>query len=206
MLLLARKRDIFKKEYNSSRHAQSFGPSTVRQVHRPWRPYKGTIILSGYSTPKTQYTRGLHGRLRVIVLFSLLKVSKFQVEDKSKTQRVYPCSALFQLFLETKKRRGVECVYLLEAFDCPQRINANNSRPKRSCGIKQKPVCHVAKRCGKQKPVADVSVRLILVAEIVEVSSRGQEKTLFVSKYRLFRCQKVSLQPRGQKKAQKCRI
>ena len=63
-------------------------------------------IPSGYSTPKTQYTRGLHGRLRVIVLFSLLKVSKFQVEDKSKTQRVYPCSALFQLFLETKK--GVE--------------------------------------------------------------------------------------------------
>ena len=29
-----------------------------------------------------------------------------------------------------KKRRGVECIYLLEAFDCPQRINANNSRPK----------------------------------------------------------------------------
>ena len=29
-------------------------------------------------------------------------------------------------------------------------------------------------------PVADVSVRLVLVAEIVEVSDREQEKTLFL--------------------------
>ena len=43
----------------------------------------------------------------------------------------------------------------------------------------QKRICHVAKRCGKPKPVADVSVRLVHVVEIVEVSDREQEKTLF---------------------------
>ena len=38
---------------------------------------------------------------------------------------------------------------------------------------------HVPKRCGRLAPVADVSVRLVLVVEIVEVSDREQEKTLF---------------------------
>ena len=32
-----------------------------------------------------------------------MKVSKFQLEDKSKTQRVYPCSAFLQSFEEIKK-------------------------------------------------------------------------------------------------------
>ena len=41
---------------------------------------------------------------------------------------------------------------------------------------------HVPKRCDKLTPVADVSVRLVLVAESVEVSDREQEKTLFSSK------------------------
>ena len=52
---------------------------------------------------------------------------------------------------------------------------------------------HVPKRCGRPKPVADVSVRLVLVAESVEVSSREQEKTLFALKYRLLEWQKVTL-------------
>jgi len=97
LLLLARKRDIFKKNTIARdmrnrlalRHAQG--------------PYKGTIIPSGYSTPRTQYTRGLHGRLRVIVLFFRLEWSRFQVGNKSKTQRVNSCSAPIQLFLEIKK-------------------------------------------------------------------------------------------------------
>ena len=113
LLLLARKRDIFKK-------------NTTTRDGAP-----RATIPNGHSTPRTQYTRGLHGRLRVIVLFSLLKVSKFQVEDKSKTQRVHTCPTLKPSFFRKQKRRGVECIYLLEAFDCPQRINANNSRPKR---------------------------------------------------------------------------
>ena len=40
-------------------------------------------IPSGYSTPRGHYAHAIHGLWRVIVLFSLLKVSKFQVEDKS---------------------------------------------------------------------------------------------------------------------------
>jgi len=52
---------------------------------------------------------------------------------------------------------------------------------------------HVPKRCGWLEPVADVSVRLVLVAEIVEVSSREQEKTLFARKYRFLEWQKVTL-------------
>ncbi len=66
-------------------------------------PYKGTIIPGGYSTPRVHYAHATHGQWRVIVLFSLLKLSKFQIEDKSKTQRVHPCSALVQSFLKTKK-------------------------------------------------------------------------------------------------------
>ena len=56
-----------------------------------------------YSTPRVHYAHAIHGLWRVIVLFSLLKLSKFQIEDKSKTQRVHPCSALVQSFLKTKK-------------------------------------------------------------------------------------------------------
>ena len=59
-----------------------------------------------------------------------MKVSKFQVENKSTTQRVYSHSALNDTFW-IQKRRGVECIYLPEAFDCLTQINANNSRPQR---------------------------------------------------------------------------
>lgn len=43
--------------------------------------------------------------------------------------------------------------------------------------------------------------RLVLVAEIVEVSSREQEKTLFALKYRFLEWQKVTPRPEGEKKA-----
>ena len=70
-----------------------------------------------------------------------------------------------------------------EGLDCPNTISTNNSRPKRPLAYRQtaiKTINHVAKRCGRHMPVADVSVRLVLVAEIVEVSDREQEKTLFL--------------------------
>ncbi len=51
---------------------------------------------------------------------------------------------------------------------------------------------HVPKRCGRLAPVADVSVRLVLVVEIVEVSDREQEKTLFAKKYRFLEWQKMT--------------
>ena len=174
MLLLARKRDIFKKNTttrNGAPHA---------------------TIPSGYSTPRTQYTRGLHGRLRVIVLFSLQKLSRFQIEEQEQNSASPLLFCTIPAFFETKKGVELNASTLSEALDSPQRINANNSRPKRSHSIKQIKICHVAKRCGRPKPVADVSVRLILVAEIVEISDREQEKTLFALKYRLFRCQKMS--------------
>ena len=51
--------------------------------------------------------------------------------------------------------------------------------PQKVVRHKQIQICHVAKRCGRRWPVADVSVRLVLVVEIVEISDREQEKTLF---------------------------
>ncbi|WP_458450113.1 hypothetical protein [Fibrobacter sp.] len=38
-----------------------------------------------------------------------------------------------------------------------------------------------------------MSVRLVLVVEIVEVSDREQEKTLFAKKYRFLKWQKMTL-------------
>jgi hypothetical protein len=100
-------------------------------------------------------------------------VSKFQTE----TRAILSESTLIQhlsKFLGNKKRRGVECIYLSEAFDCPQRINTNNSRPKRpyASGILQKQYALQQNDATIQKPVADVSVRPIPVVEIVEVSDR----------------------------------
>jgi hypothetical protein len=46
-----------------------------------------------------------------------------------------------------------------------------------------------------------VSVRLVLVAETVEISDREQEKTLFARKYRFLEWQKVTPYPKGKKKA-----
>ncbi|MCQ2273118.1 MAG: hypothetical protein MJZ72_10105 [Bacteroidales bacterium] len=127
----------------------------------------------------------------ICLILVFLKLSRFQTQNKSDTQRVHPCSAIFTLFGETK-RRGVECTYQFEALDCPNTISANNSRPKslqglyaaecfhilicmnRSSGRQRrqmavsilancKTISHTAKRCGKPKSVADVSVRLIPV-------------------------------------------
>ena len=79
-------------------------------------------------------------------------------------------------------------------LDCPNTISANNSRPiMAACLQADLSNMHVPKRCGRPKPVADVSVRLVLVAESVEVSSREQEKTLFALKYRFLEWQKVTL-------------
>ena len=53
----------------------------------------------------------------------------------------------------------------LEGLDCLVTISTNNSRPKRPLAYRQiaiKTINHVAKRCGWHRPVADVSVRLIL--------------------------------------------
>ena len=48
-------------------------------------------------------------------------------------------------------------------LDCPNTISANNSRPiMAACLQADLSNMHVPKRCGRPKPVADVSVRLIL--------------------------------------------
>ena len=52
----------------------------------------------------------------------------------------------------------------LEGLDCPNKISANNSRPiKAACLQADLQNMHVPKRCGRLAPVADVSVRLILL-------------------------------------------
>ena len=117
LLLLARKRDIFKKNTTT----------------RNGVPH--ATIPSGYSTPRTQYTRGLHGRLRVIVLFSLQKLSRFQIEEQEQNSASPLLFCTISAFFETKKGVELNASTLSEALDSPQRINANNSRPKWSCGI-----------------------------------------------------------------------
>ena len=88
LLLLARKCDIFKKNTTT----------------RDGAPH--ATIPSGYSTPRIQYTRGLHGRLRVIVLFSLQKVSKFQIEEQEQNSASPLLFGIYPAFLGNKK--GVE--------------------------------------------------------------------------------------------------
>ena len=93
---------------------------------------------------------------------------------------------------------------LPEGLDCLNTISTDNSRPIRSHDYTTQK-CHIAKRCGKQGPVADVSVRLF--SAFMKVSSFQEENqsknSIFNRQYRLFRCQKVSSQPRRKKKAQK---
>ncbi len=56
--------------------------------------------MTRHNTTPMQPTGGVASLLP----YSLrMKLSKFQVEDKSKTLRVHPCSALIQFFSETKK-------------------------------------------------------------------------------------------------------
>lgn len=96
-----------------------------------------------------------------------------------------------------EKRREVECIYQLEALDCPIQINTNNSRPIRPFAFRQiaKTINHVAKRCGKPKPVADVSVRLTLyIWKLSRFLAENKRKPYFQSKYRLIRCQNMSFE------------
>lgn len=130
---------------------------------------------SGYSTPRVQSPLCFHRWLRVIVLFPLQKLSKFQVGGQEQNSASLLLSCTISSFFEYKKGVELNAFTLPEAFDCPQRINTNNSRPKWPFALLaiesiNKPY---SKRCDRFWPATDVSVRLILVAEIVEVSSRG---------------------------------
>jgi hypothetical protein len=65
--------------------------------------------LSGYNTLRVHYARAIHGRWRVFVLFLVfVKVSSFQVKNKSDTQREFTLvlADFSKRFLDTKK--GVE--------------------------------------------------------------------------------------------------
>ena len=92
----------FSKEYNSSRHAQLFGPLLRLAQHKRHAqgPYKGTIIPSGYTTPM-QYT----GCGESLSYSLCLKVSSFQSKNKSDTQRVFTLilADTSKLFLDIKK-------------------------------------------------------------------------------------------------------
>ena len=65
---------------------------------------------------------------RLILVVEIVEVSDRGQEYNSASLLSF---CIYPFFFENKKRRGVECIYLSEAFDCPQRINANNSRPQR---------------------------------------------------------------------------
>ena len=88
----------FSNEYNTP--AQSYNgllhPFRVRNDVA--KQSRADTIRPGYTTPMQPTGDGES------LPYSLcMKVSKFQLEDKSKTQRVYPCSAFLQSFGEIKK-------------------------------------------------------------------------------------------------------
>ena len=71
--------------------------------------------------------------LRQFALFLVYEIVEISSREQERTwtSSLLPASPSA---INTKKRREVECIYLPEALDCPQRINTNNSRPKRpSC-------------------------------------------------------------------------
>ena len=62
--------------------------------------------LSGYNTLRVHYARAIHGRWRVFVLFLVfVKVSSFQVKNKSDTLRAFALvlADTSKLFLNIKK-------------------------------------------------------------------------------------------------------
>ena len=118
------------------------------------------ILRLGYTTP---YPTG-YGEL---LPYSLcLKVSSFQMKNKSDTLvSVCNCScSQNQSFLDIKK--AWSWMHLPSGgLDCPNTISTNYSRPKRPLTYRKTAILaidHIAKRCGRHMPVADVSVRLIL--------------------------------------------
>ncbi len=60
---------------------------------------------------------------------------------------------------------------------------------------------HVPKRCGRLAPVADVSVALFSLQKLSKFQVENKRKLYFHSKYKLFRCQKVTPRLEGEKKA-----
>ena len=87
----------FSNQYNTPATCLSEIASPLRArndtAHHPKR-----TVRPGYTTPMQPTGEG------ELLSYSLcMKLSKFQVEDKSKTQRVHPCPALILSFLETKK-------------------------------------------------------------------------------------------------------
>ena len=86
-----------KKNGGEPTHSSPKSATFSKEYNTPAKTRADTV-RPGYTTPM-QPTDGGES-----LSYSLcMKVSKFQLEDKSKTQRVYPCSALIQSFLETKK-------------------------------------------------------------------------------------------------------
>ena len=109
----------------------------------------------------------------ICLILCIQKVSSFQDKNKSFTLRDFtPVLAdITMLFLDTKK--AWSWMHLLpEGLDCLNTISTDNSRPIRSHDYTTQK-CHIAKRCGKQGPVADVSVRLF--SAFMKVSSFQEE-------------------------------
>ena len=134
MLLLARKRDIFKKntiarDMRNRSALRRFGKLTdLRGLQRHNHPER---IQYAQDTIHPWPSRAVASNCLILVAESVEVSSRGQEQNSTSS----PLFGIYPAFFRKQKRRGVECIYLLEAFDCPQRINANNSRPKRSCGI-----------------------------------------------------------------------
>ena len=88
----------FSKEYNTPAQSCNGLLHPFRVRNDVAKQSRADTVRPGYTTPMQSTGDGES------LPYSLcMKVSKFQLEDKSKTQRVYPCSAFLQSFGEIKK-------------------------------------------------------------------------------------------------------
>ena len=90
-------RSADKRKGGEPTHSSPKSATFSKEYNTPAKSRADTV-RPGYTTPMQSTGDGES------LPYSLcMKVSKFQLEDKSKTQRVYPCSAFLQSFGEIKK-------------------------------------------------------------------------------------------------------
>ena len=86
-----------KKNGGEPTHSSPKSATFSKEYNTPAKTRADTV-RPGYTTPMQ-----LTGDGESLPYSLCMKVSKFQLEDKSKTQRVHPCSAPVQSFSKIKK-------------------------------------------------------------------------------------------------------
>ena len=108
----------FQKEYNNPRwRSTRHHPERIQYAQDTIHPWPSRAVASNC----------------LILVAEIVEIP--DRGTRAKLSEFTPVHHLSSFFQETKKGVELNASTLSEALDCPQRINANNSRPKRSCGI-----------------------------------------------------------------------